>query len=176
MNMTAARATAKTLRTGFGKTNLGLVLVGVSEKGVAAILLGNDESRLRRDLGQVFPAADLIQDEAVLAPVVAEIVAFIEAPHRGLDLPLDLQGSPLDLVVWAALRAIPPGETRTYGEVARSLSIPATAQEVGAACAANVLAVAIPCHRLVKADGSISGYRWGVWRKRRLIDREAARA
>ncbi|HUN51370.1 MAG TPA: methylated-DNA--[protein]-cysteine S-methyltransferase [Candidatus Sulfotelmatobacter sp.] len=176
MDTIVAAATAKTLRYGFGRTKLGLALVAMSETGVAAILFGDDAGKIRRDLRQIFPGAELVPDEAGLAPVIAEIADFVEAPRRGLDLPLDLCGSPLELAVWEALRAIPPGETRSYGEVARSLPIPATAQEVGAACAANILAVAIPCHRLVKADGSISGYRWGVWRKRRLIYLEGALA
>jgi len=103
---------------------------------------------------------------------VAQVVAFVDAPQHCLSLPLDMRGSDLELAVWEALRAIPSGETRTYGGLAKTLTIPATAQEVGAACAANVLAVAVPCHRVVKADGSISGYRWGVSRKRRLINME----
>lgn len=104
---------------------------------------------------------------------MSKVIAFLNAPELGLDLPLDIRGSALELTVWEALRAIPPGESRTYGNLAKSLPMPATAQEVGAACATNVLAVALPCHRLVKADGSISGYRWGVQRKRRLINMEA---
>jgi len=96
--------------------------------------------------------------------------------RRGLDLPLDPRGSALELAVWEALRNIPAGETRSYGALAKAIALPATAQEVGAACAANRLAVAIPCHRVLKADGSISGYRWGVWRKRRLLALEAAEA
>ena len=99
-------------------------------------------------------------------------MALVEAPHHGTDLRLDLRGSPVELVVWNALQAIPPGETRTYGAIARDLPIPATAQDVGAACAANRIAIAVPCHRVVKSDGSISGYRWGVKRKRRLINTE----
>jgi AraC family transcriptional regulator of adaptative response/methylated-DNA-[protein]-cysteine methyltransferase len=103
---------------------------------------------------------------------VAKVVALIASPGRELHLPLDLCGSELELAVWEALRGIPSGETRTYGALAKMLAVPATAQEVGAACAANRLAVAVPCHRVVKADGSISGYRWGVQRKRRLITME----
>ena len=100
-------------------------------------------------------------------------MAFLDAPHQGLDLPLDIRGSAQEQAVWQALRNVPAGQTITYGQIAKSLPLPATAQDVGAACAANVLAVAIPCHRVVKADGSISGYRWGVHRKRKLINREA---
>ena len=105
--------------------------------------------------------------------MTAKVVAFLDAPHKGLELPLDIRGNALEQAVWQALRAVPSGETITYGQIAKALPSPATAQEVGAACAANVLAVAIPCHRVVKADGSISGYRWGVQRKRKLINREA---
>jgi AraC family transcriptional regulator of adaptative response/methylated-DNA-[protein]-cysteine methyltransferase len=101
------------------------------------------------------------------------VTAFIDAPQHGLDLAFDLQGSELEMAVWKALRDIPVGETRSYRQLAKAMAVPATAQEVAAACAANKLAVAIPCHRVVKADGSISGYRWGVRRKRRLIQMEA---
>jgi AraC family transcriptional regulator, regulatory protein of adaptative response / methylated-DNA-[protein]-cysteine methyltransferase len=108
-----------------------------------------------------------------LQDVLRAVSDFLEAPGRGLNLPLDIRGDALQQAVWTALRATPSGQTITYGQIAKSLPMPATAQEVGAACAANVLAVAIPCHRVVKADGSISGYRWGVARKKRLINREA---
>ena len=157
---------------GFGATKLGTVLVANSERGVSAILLGDDAERLRRELRAAFPAIELVYDDSRLADTVTAVVAFIDAPQHGLDLSLDLRGSPLELEVWNALRRIPSGETRTYGALAKALAMPATAQEVGAACAANVLAVAVPCHRVVKADGSISGYRWGVSRKRRLINME----
>ncbi len=157
---------------GFGETGLGQVLVATSAKGVAAILMGDDPASLRRDLARAFPGVRLDEDAGSVADAVARVVALIDAPHRHLDLPLDLRGSELELAVWGALRDIPSGETRTYGGLAKSLDVPATAQEVGAACAANVVAVAVPCHRVVKADGSISGYRWGVSRKRRLINME----
>jgi AraC family transcriptional regulator, regulatory protein of adaptative response / methylated-DNA-[protein]-cysteine methyltransferase len=163
---------AEALRFGYGETRLGLALVARSGRGVAAILLGDDRPRLRRELAAAFPGAQLIEDEAGLAGTAAQVAAFVDAPHLGLDMPLDLRGSELERAVWQALRAIPAGETRSYGELAKALPMPATAQEVGAACAANVLAVAVPCHRVVKADGSIAGYRWGVQRKRRLINME----
>jgi AraC family transcriptional regulator of adaptative response/methylated-DNA-[protein]-cysteine methyltransferase len=161
------------LRFGFGETQLGIVLVALSDRGVAAILPGDDRQKLRRDLGGAFTGMRLIEDQAGLTAVISMVAAFVDAPHRDLDRPLDLRGSDLELAVWAALRAIPAGETRTYGALAKTLPVPATAQEVGAACAANRLAVAVPCHRVVKSDGSISGYRWGVQRKRRLINLEA---
>lgn len=172
MNMNVTSPVGETLLVGFGQTGLGSVLVATSPQGVAAILLGDDQHRLRRELSMAFPKACLVEDDAQTADTVAKIVAFIDAPQQGLDLPLDMRGSELELAVWQALRDIPSGETRTYGALAKGLAIPATAQEVGVACAANILAVAVPCHRVVKAGGSISGYRWGVQRKRRLINLE----
>jgi AraC family transcriptional regulator, regulatory protein of adaptative response / methylated-DNA-[protein]-cysteine methyltransferase len=160
------------LHFGYGETKLGLALVAQSNKGVAAILLGHDRPVLQRELSGAFPDMRLIEDEAGLSTTIAKVITLVDAPHLGLDLPLDLRGSEQQLAAWEALRAIPPGETRTYGALAKTLPVPATAQDVGAACAANVLAIAIPCHRVVKADGSISGYRWGVQRKRRLINME----
>jgi AraC family transcriptional regulator, regulatory protein of adaptative response / methylated-DNA-[protein]-cysteine methyltransferase len=112
-----------------------------------------------------------VLDQEGLAQTITTAVALVDK-HRGTDLALDMRGSPVEMAVWDALRAIPAGETRTYGAIARDLRIAATAQDVGAACAANRIAVAVPCHRVVKSDGSISGYRWGVQRKRRLINME----
>lgn len=157
----------------FGKFSLGMVLVAATETGIAAILLGDSRDELHSELIYAFPQAHLIADEAGLADKAAKIVAFLDAPNQGLDLPLDIRGSAREQAVWQALRNVPSGQTITYGQIAKSLALPATAQDVGAACAANVLAVAIPCHRVVKADGSISGYRWGVQRKRKLINLEA---
>jgi AraC family transcriptional regulator, regulatory protein of adaptative response / methylated-DNA-[protein]-cysteine methyltransferase len=172
MNAMSDRTTLETLRFGYGETRIGTVLVAESDRGVAAILLGDDRAKPRRELAEAFVAARLVEDEAGLAETIAKAAALVDLPHLGSSLPLDLRGSALELAVWEALRAIPPGETRTYGALAKMLPMAATAQDVGAACAANVLAVAIPCHRVVKADGSISGYRWGVQRKRRLINME----
>jgi AraC family transcriptional regulator of adaptative response/methylated-DNA-[protein]-cysteine methyltransferase len=172
MDATRTDTPTETLRFGCGETTLGPMIVAGSERGVAAIFLGDDPARLERDLRDAFPGARLARDQAGLAETIAKAARLVDAPHLGTDLALDLRGSPLELAVWAALRAIPSGETRTYGEIAKALPLPATAQEVGAACAANRIAVAVPCHRVVKADGAISGYRWGVQRKRRLINRE----
>lgn len=166
-------AAADAIRFAFAPFSLGTVLVAASDKGVAAILMGDDQTTLARELTSAFPGAHLAADEAGLDDMTEQVVAFLDAPHRGLELPLDIRGNALEQAVWQALRAVPSGETITYGQIAKALPVPATAQEVGAACAANVLAVAIPCHRVVKADGSISGYRWGVQRKRKLINREA---
>lgn len=162
----------QTLRYGFGRADLGTIMVAKSARGVAALFIGDDHAKLVRDLMDAFAGAACIPDQAGLAQTIAEAEALIDAPHRACSFALDLQGSAIELAVWDALKAIPPGETRSYGVIARSLPLAATAQDVGAACAANRIAVAIPCHRVVKADGSISGYRWGVHRKRRLINRE----
>jgi AraC family transcriptional regulator of adaptative response/methylated-DNA-[protein]-cysteine methyltransferase len=172
MNTQTSNAPAETLRFGYGDGALGTVLTAESDRGVAAIFLGDDRAKLLCDLKAAFPDAALVADAAGLSATVVQAVALVDAPHQGTDLPLDLRGSALELAVWEALRSIPPGETRSYGALAKALPIQATAQEVGAACAANRLAVAVPCHRVVKADGSISGYRWGVQRKRRLINLE----
>jgi AraC family transcriptional regulator of adaptative response/methylated-DNA-[protein]-cysteine methyltransferase len=161
------------IRFTFGTFSLGMVLVAATGKGIAAILLGDGKDELHRELVYAFPTARLVADESGLADMAAKVVAFLDAPHHGLDLPLDIRGSAQEQAVWQALRNVPAGQTTTYGQIAKSLPLPATAQDVGAACAANVLAVAIPCHRVVKADGSISGYRWGVQRKRKLINLEA---
>jgi AraC family transcriptional regulator, regulatory protein of adaptative response / methylated-DNA-[protein]-cysteine methyltransferase len=174
MNATDSNHLCETLRFGFGATRVGLALVAVSRRGVAAILLGDDEPRLRGELVRAFPDRELIEDEAGLAETLAGIVALIDHPGAGHDMALDLRGSAIEMAVWQALRAIPVGETRSYGQLAKALPVTATAQEVGAACAANLLAVAVPCHRVLKADGSISGYRWGVSRKRRLLAMEKA--
>jgi AraC family transcriptional regulator of adaptative response/methylated-DNA-[protein]-cysteine methyltransferase len=170
---TAMQNASEEIRFAFGKFSLGMALVAATDKGIAAILLGDGKDELRREFAYAFPQAHLVADETGLADTAAKIVAFLDAPNRGLNMPLDIRGSAQEQAVWQALRNIPAGQTTTYGQIAKSLSLPATAQDVGAACAANVLAVAIPCHRVVKADGSISGYRWGVQRKRKLINLEA---
>ncbi|WP_223115481.1 methylated-DNA--[protein]-cysteine S-methyltransferase [Luteimonas suaedae] len=162
------------IRFAFGTCSLGIVLVAVSTRGVVAILLDDDRDALRRALANAFPRARLAAAETALRGTVATVVTFLDAPHGRLDLPLDIRGSALEQSVWQALRDVPVGRTTTYGQVARALPLAATAQDVGAACAANVLAVAIPCHRVIKADGSIAGYRWGVQRKRKLTNRERA--
>jgi AraC family transcriptional regulator, regulatory protein of adaptative response / methylated-DNA-[protein]-cysteine methyltransferase len=166
------KAEPETLRFGFGDASLGLILVAESAHGVVALFMGDERTQLGLELGEAFPEAQLLRDDAGLAKTIAQAVALIEAPHLGTDFALDLRGSPIEVAVWEALRAVPAGETRSYGAIARDLPITATAQEVGAACAANKIAVAIPCHRVVKSDGSIAGYRWGVRRKRRLINIE----
>src|SRR4051812_35259149 len=162
----------ETFRFGYGDTTLGTILVAESAHGVVALFIGDDRTKLRGDLEDAFPNIEFVLDQEGLAQTIAKAGALVDAPHRGTDLVLDMRGSPIEMATWNALRAISPGETRTYGAIARDLPIMATAQDVGAACAANRIAIAVPCHRVVKSDGSISGYRWGVRRKRCLIDME----
>ena len=162
----------ETLTYGFVETVLGTAAVAKGERGVAAILIGDDRARLTRDLDAALDGARLAQDAAGLGPELDAVTRLLADPSADAALTLDLRGSPIELAVWDALRRVPAGETISYGALARALPLPATAQEVGAACAANRIAVAVPCHRVVKADGSISGYRWGVQRKRRLINME----
>jgi AraC family transcriptional regulator of adaptative response/methylated-DNA-[protein]-cysteine methyltransferase len=164
----------ETLRFGYGDTVLGTLVVAEGAHGVVALFIGDHRARLLRDLTAAFPEAEFTLDQTGLGSTIAKAVALIEAPHVGSDMKLDLRGTLLEVVVWKALQTIPPGQTRTYGVLAQSLPIAATPKDVGAACAANRIAVAVPCHRAVKADGSISGYRWGVQRKRRLINMEGA--
>jgi AraC family transcriptional regulator of adaptative response/methylated-DNA-[protein]-cysteine methyltransferase len=149
-----------------------MIVVAESMRGVVAIFIGDNREKLLRDLQDAFPETDFVLDQTGLAQTIAKAAALVSAPQLGANLTLDLRGSPVEVAVWKALQAIPSGETRTYGAIARDLPITATAQDVGAACAANRIAVAVPCHRVVKSDGSISGYRWGVQRKRRLINME----
>jgi len=157
-----------------GETSLGAILVASSRKGVASILLGDDPDELVRNLQDRFPKAHLIGADRDYEALVARVVGFIEAPRIGLDLPLDVRGTAFQQRVWQALREIPVGETVCYAEIARRIGAPQAARAVAGACAANNLAVAIPCHRVVRNDGSLSGYAWGVDRKRELIRKEAA--
>ncbi len=163
------------IRFAVGECSLGSILVASSEKGVCAILIGDDPEALVRDLQDRFPRATLIGGDAEFEKLVARVVGFIEAPGIGLDLPLDVRGTAFQQRVWAALREIPVGTTVSYAHVARTIGAPNAVRAVAGACAANALAVAIPCHRVVRNDGGVSGYRWGIDRKRALIEREAAR-
>jgi AraC family transcriptional regulator of adaptative response/methylated-DNA-[protein]-cysteine methyltransferase len=153
---------------------LGAIVVASSAKGVAAIFLGDDPDALVRDLQDRFPRAQLVGGDAGYEKLVAEVVGFVEAPDRGLDLPLDVRGTAFQQRVWQALRRVPAGATASYQEIAARLGSPGSVRAVAGACAANTIAVAIPCHRVVRTDGALSGYRWGVERKRALLDREAA--
>jgi AraC family transcriptional regulator of adaptative response/methylated-DNA-[protein]-cysteine methyltransferase len=167
--------TESSIRFTFGESSLGQVLVAAADKGISAILFGKDRSSLRDELMDCLPDARPASRPSDLAEVVEKVIGLIEAPKNRPDLRLDIQGSEFERRVWALLLEIPAGETTSYGTIAKKLGGAATAQEVAAACAANRHAVAIPCHRVLKADGSISGYRWGVARKRALLAREALR-
>ena len=162
------------IRFAVGQSSLGAILVGSSAKGVAAILIGDDPEALVRNLQDRFPKARLIGGDADYEQLIARVVGFIEAPNVGLDLPLDVRGTAFQQRVWRALKDIPPGETVSYAEIARAIGAPKAARAVAGACAANNIAVAIPCHRVVRNDGSVSSYAWGVQRKLTLIEREAA--
>lgn len=175
MTPTAFRAGgAKTVISfAIGQCTLGGILVAASERGVCAILIGEDPEALARDLQDRFPNADLVGGDAEFEQLVAKVVGFVEMPKRGLDLPLDIRGTAFQQRVWQALREIPAGSTASYTEIARRVGSPKAVRAVAGACAANALAVAIPCHRVIRNDGSLSGYRWGVERKRALLELEA---
>jgi AraC family transcriptional regulator of adaptative response/methylated-DNA-[protein]-cysteine methyltransferase len=160
------------IRFAIGECSLGSILVASSERGVCAILLGDDPDALARDLQDRFPRAHLIGGDKAFEQLVAKVVGFVEAPRLGLDLPLDVRGTAFQQRVWEALRRIPSGSTASYAEIANRIGAPKSVRAVAKACAANALAVAIPCHRVVKNDGALSGYRWGVERKRALLERE----
>jgi AraC family transcriptional regulator of adaptative response/methylated-DNA-[protein]-cysteine methyltransferase len=157
-----------------GECSLGSVLVAATGKGVCAILLGDDPEALLRDLQDRFPKARLTGGNAAFETLVASVIGVVEAPALGLKLPLDVRGTAFQQRVWRALRDIPPGSTASYAEIARRIGAPTAVRGVAQACAANPVAVAIPCHRVVRRDGGLAGYRWGIERKRALLDREAA--
>lgn len=177
LGMTASRFRAggndDEIRFAVGQCSLGAILVAQGSRGICAILLGDDPHQLVQDLQDRFPKARLLGGDAQFERLVATVVGFVEAPRIGLDLPLDLRGTLFQQRVWEALRGIPAGTTASYADVARRIGAPGSVRAVASACAANPLAVAIPCHRVVRTDGSLSGYRWGVERKRRLLQREA---
>ncbi|PRA17685.1 MULTISPECIES: bifunctional DNA-binding transcriptional regulator/O6-methylguanine-DNA methyltransferase Ada [Pseudomonas] len=158
-----------------GQCSLGAILVAQSARGVCAILLGDDPDQLVRDLQDQFPKAELVGADQRFEQLVAQVVGLIEAPAVGLDLPLDLRGTAFQERVWQALRDIPPGSTASYAQIAERIGAPKSFRAVAQACGANSLAVAIPCHRVVRSNGELSGYRWGVERKQQLLAREKAR-
>ena len=162
------------IRFAVGQCSLGCILVAMSASGVCAISLGDDPDALARDLQDRFPRANLIGGDPEFEAVVARVVGFVEAPGLGLDLPLDVRGTAFQQRVWQVLREVPAGSTVSYTELARRIGAPRSARAVAQACAANALAVAIPCHRVVRTDGRLSGYRWGVERKRALLQREGS--
>jgi AraC family transcriptional regulator of adaptative response/methylated-DNA-[protein]-cysteine methyltransferase len=162
------------IRFAIGQCSLGSILVAASARGVCAVLLGDDPDALARELQDKFPRANLIGGDKAFEQIVAKVVGFVEAPALGLDLPLDIRGTAFQQRVWQALRKIPVGSTVSYADIAKQIGVPSAVRAVAQACAANMLAVAIPCHRVVRRDGALSGYRWGVERKRALLDREAS--
>jgi AraC family transcriptional regulator, regulatory protein of adaptative response / methylated-DNA-[protein]-cysteine methyltransferase len=161
------------IRYAIGTCSLGLTLVAASENGVCAILFGDAQDSLLRDLKQQFPNARLIGGDKDFEQLTAKVIGFIEDPSKGLDLPLDIRGTAFQHRVWDALRRIPVGSTASYAEIARKIGAPKAVRAVARACATNHIAVAIPCHRVVRSDGALSGYRGGVERKRALLDKEA---
>jgi AraC family transcriptional regulator of adaptative response/methylated-DNA-[protein]-cysteine methyltransferase len=157
-----------------GASYLGAILVASSTKGVASILLGDDPDELVRNLQDRFPKARLIGMDREYEALIAHVCGFVENPSIGLDLPLDVRGTAFQRRVWQALQEIPAGERVSYSEIARRIGSLNATRAVAGACAANNIAVAIPCHRVVRNDGALSGYAWGIDRKRQLLDREAA--
>ncbi len=155
-----------------GDCSLGAILVAQTERGICAILIGDDPTTLVEDLRQRFSFANLSPGDAAFAHRVAQVVGFVEDPGTGLDLPLDIRGTAFQQRVWQALRDIPAGQTLSYAQVAQCIGSPRSVRAVAGACAANAIAVAIPCHRVVRSDGGLSGYRWGTERKRALLERE----
>jgi len=174
MSPTAFRAggSKASIHFALAQCSLGAVLVACSERGVCAILLGDEPQALLDDLQRRFPKATLVGADADFEAIVAKVLGFIEAPRAGLDLPLDIRGTAFQQRVWQALARIEPGTTASYAEIAASIGAPNAVRAVAGACAANALAVAVPCHRVVRTDGGLSGYRWGVERKRELLARE----
>lgn len=176
LGMTPSRAKAggrgETIRFAVGETSLGAMLVAATSKGICAIQLGDDPEALVRALDERFPNATLIGDDSTFASTVAHVVGLVEAPTQSLDLPLDIRGTAFQQRVWHALTTIAPGETWTYKDLAAVIGNPRAVRAVASACAANELAVAIPCHRVVRSTGELAGYRWGIERKAALLDRE----
>jgi AraC family transcriptional regulator, regulatory protein of adaptative response / methylated-DNA-[protein]-cysteine methyltransferase len=159
---------------GTGESALGRVLVARSTSGVCAVLLGADGTALVTELTIRFPRAKLIANEDAVHDDLGKVIRFVDKPSRGLDMTLDLRGTSFQRRVWDTLRAIPAGITMTYGELARALGEPHSVRAVAAACAANPIALAVPCHRVVGNNGDLTGYRWGIERKRELLDKETA--
>lgn len=175
MTPSTYRAGGKDLAIHFalGRCALGAILVASSPRGVCAIFVGDNAQQLTRELCERFPQAQRIRGDRAFERTLAQVVRMVETPARGLDLPLDVRGTAFQLRVWQALQKIPPGTTATYAQIARQLGAPKAARAVANACAANTLAVAIPCHRVVRGDGGLGGYRWGAKRKQALLKREA---
>jgi AraC family transcriptional regulator of adaptative response/methylated-DNA-[protein]-cysteine methyltransferase len=161
------------IRFAVGECSLGSILVAATERGVCAVFLGDDPEALVHELERRFPRAELVGADSAFEKLVAQVVGLVEEPRIGTNLPLDIRGTAFQQRVWHALRSIPTGKTASYSQIARAINAPKAVRAVAQACAANALAVAIPCHRVVRADGDLSGYRWGVERKRALLARES---
>jgi AraC family transcriptional regulator of adaptative response/methylated-DNA-[protein]-cysteine methyltransferase len=174
---TGARDATGDIRYAIAQSSLGRVLVATSERGLSAILLGDDDAALEHDLRRRFSTASVREDAHRVVAIAAQVVDLIESPATArLDLPLDARGTPFQRRVWQVLREINAGSTASYAQIAARIGAPKSARAVAQACAANPLAVAIPCHRVVRGDGTLSGYRWGVQRKRVLLQREGCAA
>jgi AraC family transcriptional regulator of adaptative response/methylated-DNA-[protein]-cysteine methyltransferase len=167
-----AQCMKETIRYAWGMSSLGKFIAASSEYGLVALEFARREGSLTSALTSVFPEAELVEDSASLKETVEKATSLIEHPAAGASVPLDMRGSQFEREVWCALQEIPSGRTVSYVELACRLGGPRLAQEVGEACAANRIAVVIPCHRVLRKNGSISGYRWGTWRKRALLERE----
>ena len=178
LGMTPSRAKrggiGETVRYAISATSLGAILVGATAKGVCSIQLGDDPHALMRAFEARFAGATLVADDPAFANTVSKVVRFVESPRGTLDLPLDIRGTAFQERVWAALTAIAPGLTKSYADVAQAIGSPNAVRAVAAACAANELAIAIPCHRVIRSDGAVAGYRWGAQRKSVRLKREGA--
>lgn len=170
-----AKSSRDTIRHATATSSLGAVLLAATDRGICALLMGDDPQELAAELKRRFPAADLVAGDREFSGMVARAIGHLEAPSKPWDLPLDLQGTAFQLRVWQELRRIPAGSTDSYAGVARKIGRPAAVRAVAGACAANPVAVAIPCHRVLRGDGGLSGYRWGIDRKRALLERESKR-
>ncbi len=153
---------------------IGMLLVATGDSGVVAVLIGESGAELLSDLRQRFPNATLVSGGSGIAPVMGAVLKAIEDPSSPSDIALDLRGTAFQQRVWNALRAVPAGETPTYRDIANAIGAPRSVRAVAAACAANPVAVLVPCHRVIRGDGSLAGYRWGLDRKRELLARERA--
>lgn len=169
-----ARGADERIRWAISDSSLGSVLVAATDRGICAIAMGDDPEMLQRDLSTRFPRASFVDNDQAFRTLVARVVALVEAPARAVRLPLDVRGTAFQQRVWEALRNIPAGATASYSDIARTIGLPRAVRGVARACASNTVAVAIPCHRAVRSDGTLAGYRWGLARKRALLAREAA--
>jgi len=173
LSRTAGDDPASAIRFALDTCSLGVILIAASARGVCAIMLGDDPDTLVGDLHARFADARPVVDDAEFEHLFLQVISLVESPGSNMALPIDPQGSAFQKRVWEALRQIPAGITLSYAELADRIGAPGSARAVAGACAANPLAVAIPCHRVVRSDGSLSGYRWGIERKRALLHREA---